>query len=69
MNRIPREKCNGPGHKDIYPTKEEAQDELRRLRDGRKARPGQGMTYRCTWGEHYHITSHKRPGRKRGGRS
>lgn len=61
----PREKCNGPGHKDIFDTKREAQDELRRIKNGRKARPGQGMVYRCIWGEHYHFTSHKKPGKGR----
>jgi hypothetical protein len=59
------EKCGGPGGKDIFLTKRDALDELQRLYPGRKARPGQGNVHRCTWGDHYHITSHGKPSRSR----
>jgi hypothetical protein len=59
-----REKCMGPGCKVIFETKAEATAELRSISEGRKARPGQGMVYRCSWGDHFHITSRGRSKRR-----
>lgn len=58
-----RDRCSGPGSKQIYATKAEALAELQRIDPNRRARTGNGNAYRCPWGEHYHITSHKKPGR------
>lgn len=57
-----REKCGGPGNKDIFNTKAEALEDFRR-RHGRQARPGGGNVYPCPWGNHWHITSAGKPGR------
>lgn len=58
-----QERCNGPGRKIIFETKRAAQDALRRKVAGRRARVGNGMVQACTWalGQHWHITSHKKP--------
>jgi hypothetical protein len=47
-----REKCRVEG-KDIYATKEEARETLNFFRKDHK---GRGKTYRCIFGDHYHVT-------------
>lgn len=62
-----RERCGGPNGKIIFETKEEALEELRTLRPGRRARPGQGSVKLCPWSlDHYHITSKRTTSKKRG---
>lgn len=62
-----KEYCQGPGAKLIFHTKEEGLAELRRLRPGRRARPGQGSVKLCPWSlDHYHITSKRTTSKKRG---
>jgi hypothetical protein len=46
-----REKCSVEG-KDIYPTRGEARADRPRL----ASLYGQAKVYRCSFGEHYHIT-------------
>jgi hypothetical protein len=48
-----REKCQGPGAKDIIETKAEASAELKVFRAKHN---GRGRSYRCSWGPHYHVT-------------
>jgi len=47
-----RDRCLISG-KVIYPTLEEARAIVRAFRRHNKNR---GKVYRCTWGEHYHVT-------------
>jgi hypothetical protein len=49
-----RERCQGPGHKEILPTKAEAQAELKVFKTRHN---GRGHSYRCSWGDHYHVTT------------
>lgn len=51
---IRRERCGGPGHREIFEGKQEARDYARGEFAARHG--GRGHTYRCNWGEHYHVT-------------
>jgi len=53
------EYCNGPGHKEVFSTKDLARAAMRT-----RKKPG-GKAYRCPWGDHFHYTSHKKPRRQR----
>lgn len=57
-----REKCGVQG-KDVFPTREEARSILR---DFRAQHHGKGTVYRCSFGDHYHVTKglHGRKGRR-----
>lgn len=48
-----RDRCGGPRGKEIFDTKEEARAELPTFR---AEHGGHGKAYRCSFGEHYHIT-------------
>lgn len=52
MSKYGRDRCRISG-KVIYETKEAARAELRAFR---RYHAGRGKTYRCSWGEHYHVT-------------
>lgn len=54
MNRPVHEKCNVEG-KDIFATKAEAREELKVFRS-QPGRRGRGRSYRCSFGDHYHVT-------------
>lgn len=54
MSRREYEKCGVEG-KDILATKEEARDYLRTFR-AQPGRRGRGRSYRCSFGDHYHVT-------------
>lgn len=62
--RPKREKCGGPGAKDIYESKREAKDDLPSFR---REHGGRGKVYQCSWAWHYHITKgymgQRNPGR------
>lgn len=58
------ERCNGPDRKMIFRTKNEALAALRRRGRGKHANPHQGKVYPCPWGDHYHYSSKRNPGRK-----
>jgi len=47
-----RQKC-GVQHKDIFETRDEARSILA---DFRKQHKGKGTVYRCSFGDHYHVT-------------
>lgn len=48
------EKCGVEG-KDILPTKDAAREYLRSFR-AQPGRWGRGRSYRCSFGDHYHVT-------------
>lgn len=50
--RYGRDRCSVSG-KIIYATREEARAVARAFRRHNK---GRGKSYRCTWGDHYHVT-------------
>jgi len=48
-----RARCEGPGNKEIYETRQEARAALPSFR---KLHHGHGSVRRCSWGDHYHLT-------------
>lgn len=56
-------RCGGPGAKEIFPSSEAALAALRRHFKGKRANVRQGKVYHCPWGDHWHYTSKKNPGR------
>lgn len=59
------ERCNGPGSKEVFPTRDAARAALCEHRDGKRANARQGKVYRCPYGDHYHYTSKRNPGKAR----
>lgn len=55
-----REKCTVQG-KDIYPTRDEAKDDARRL----KGVHGLAKAYPCPFGDHWHVTKGARARKRR----
>jgi hypothetical protein len=51
--KVHREKCLAQG-KDIFATKEDARAYL--LTEFRARHAGHGTTYRCSFGDHYHVS-------------
>lgn len=51
-----REKCGGPGGKEIFATRAEAVADLKMKRRTRAANSKTGGVQLCAWGNHYHIS-------------
>ena len=59
------ERCNGPGQRIIFDTRDKALAALRRRGKGKRANVHQGKVYSCPWGgDHWHYSSKRNPGRK-----
>lgn len=59
------ERCNGPGAKEIFSSRAAAREALLTHWKGKRANARQGKVYPCRWGDHWHFTSRRNPGRLR----